>query len=128
MVLIKNNTTSIKVMQSEKCEPRKGVEFESKFVISDGDEAIQSSHGTKRRYKRRGSKSVSMLAGAITVYKNQYDMNERVILGIRGSPSESIETKRPLKLWSTVSLIDEVALLEKLLVTTAARTGKAVVV
>jgi len=138
MAFIKMNSTPINATQSEKRMARKGVHFDSKFVVDAHGDGVLQSCSKRRRYMRRGSKSASMFKMAAHTVQEQYDLSERVLLDIRGSPttnkrlpatqSHEKPLGEPLKFYSTESLIDELAFLEKLLSPTAPKTTKIVLV
>ena len=125
MALTRMETSHFKDTESEKSIPSKAVQFNSKFVIA-GDEVLQSPL-KKRRYMRRGSKSASMLKSAAFSIQQQYDMTERVIMDIRRESAtnkhltpapaslEKTSLSSSLKFYSTTSLLDEMAFLEKIL-------------
>ena len=139
MAIIKRNIAPIDAnRKQESCAPRKAVSFHSKFVMVTKvessfhqDSALQST-SKRRRYMRRGSKSASMLMDANTV-RQDFNMMEPSEIPARSNEErtpfihdsrDGFKTnqsrREPLKLYSSVSLVDQVAYLEGLLASASA--------
>ena len=86
MTMVKKNTAPNETKRSEKCLPRKAVQFNAKFV---NDKSLQPT-SQRRRYQRRGSRSASMLLMAELSVQQHFDEpnEETAIIFMNMSPED----------------------------------------